>query len=134
MRILSLALGLLATGCATTITGVLQDTSGAAVYSQEARVNISPLLTNDSSATSQMLTVSEDGSFSSADVEPGSYLVEALVPGFAPSSQTVQVQSDQHLTLKLRSLKKIQSGTISTGDDVEFSRGSGGADLMPPNL
>lgn len=120
-------------GCTTTISGNLTDHAGRPIFSPDARVNISSLKGTALQET-QVVRVEKDGSFLSLDLKPGQYLVEALVPGFLPESKSVKVDSDQSVVLQLQQVETAKAGTIGTGHHVEFSRGSGGADLMPPNL
>ena len=120
-------------GCTTTISGNLKDHAGQPIFSPDARVNISSLKGAELQEA-QVVRVERDGSFLSQDLKPGQYLVEALVPGFLPESKSVTVDSDQSVVLELKEIETAKAGTIGTGHHVEFSRGSGGADLMPPNL
>ncbi len=121
--------------CATGISGKLISENGDPIAVADGRVNISKLGGTNESRATEAVRIAKDGSFASTgDLSEGSYLVEALVPGYSPASATVELSKAQDLVLKLRPIAPVQTKTIGTGEGVEFSRGSGAADLMPPNF
>ena len=134
-----IALGLAAmvyVGCATTISGTLaaKDPKQKIDY-QNARINISRLDKANVSAENYVVAVDEEGAFETAvDLEKGRYLVEALVPGFAAESKTLEIQSSQEIHLKVTPLDSPATSSISPNMNVELGKGEGGATLMPPNL
>src|SRR4051812_12054868 len=78
--------------CAPTLAGQLKGSDGALVASPEARVNISGLSGNAADAAPLVVEVDANGKFSTdAKLAPGPYLVEALVPGYAPESKRVML-------------------------------------------
>lgn len=128
--------GLMATiyalsGCAPTISGNLLSTNGDVIMSPEARVNIVPISSSEDEP--QVLEVGSEGEFKTTEtLKKGFYLVEALVPGYAPISVKVDVQKSENILLKLSPAKKIKNGSFGYYDELDEGRGQGGATLVPP--
>lgn len=130
---LSLIALLLVTGCATSISGHLRTFEGGAVYSDEARVNVVSLV--DIEKEPQVLKVEKDGYFKTNEsLDKGQYMVEALVPGYKPMSIKLNVEKSESILLKLSPAKKVEKSTIKYHEDLDESRGQGGATLVPPMI
>ena len=134
--------------CAPTMAGRLVGAGGEPVSGREARVNISSLspakaVANDQDAAateveelrSVIVDVGSDGVFkTTAALAPGPYLVEALVPGFAPESRRVMLGETEDLEIQLKPTAKVVPGVISANMSADPGRGAGGATLTPPSL
>lgn len=132
-----LVLGVLSlSGCATTISGTLvaKDPKNKVDY-QNARVNITRLDKTNVAKENYVVTVDDEGGFETViDLEKGKYMVEALVPGFAAESKTIDLKSSQEIHLKVSPLEDPSTSAISPNMNVELGKGEGDATLMPPNL
>lgn len=132
---LSLALALAACGCAPTLAGQLKGPGGEVVTSPEARVNIVSLAPGADAQGVVVAEVDGDGAFAtSADLAPGDYLVEALVPGYGLVSERVRVGETEKVELTLKPLPKAKTGAIGANTGLDAGRGAGGATLTPPSL
>jgi len=132
---------LLVAGCAPTMAGRLTTQAGALVSSPDARVNITSLTPHGADAPAALVVaVAGDGTFSTrAELPPGDYLVEALVPGYTLASKRVKIgddadSDDTRLTLTLKPLAQTKVSPIGVNTAVDEGRGAGGATLMPPSL
>lgn len=122
--------------CAPTIAGQLKGPGGEIVTGPEARVNVVSLANGDGSESQTFVAVVDDGGkFSlSEDLPAGDYLVEALVPGYAPASERVKLADAGHVELTLKPVGAVKAQAIGANVGVDESRGAGGATLTPPNL
>lgn len=154
MKNLAAILAVLATGaCAPTLAGRLVGPNGEPVTGADARVNISSLAApepiaataaatetaadTDTSGAVRSVIVDVDGGGAfktDAALVPGPYLVEALVPGFAPESRRVMLGETDGLEIQLKPSAKTVPGVISANMIGDPGRGAGGATLTPPNL
>ena len=134
VRMLTAAVVLFAAGCAPTLAGQLKGPGGIIVANKDARVNISSLATENPSPP-MVVEVDDGGNFSSSEkLEPGPYLVEALVPGFAPESRRVMVGEAYALEIEMKRVPRVHASTVGANVGAEPGRGAGGATLTPPNL
>ena len=119
-------------GCAPTLSGTLTDQSGGVIETTDGRVNITNL--KDPEGGSVVVNV-EDGVWSTdAELGPGDYLVEALVPGYGLVSKRITLSETKELKLILSPLEKTAPSVIGANMNGEIGRGSGGATLTPPKL
>jgi hypothetical protein len=132
----SLGLLLLLTACAPTIAGQLKGPDGGIVAGPEARVNVVSLANGtEGEAKTFVAVVGDDGKFSlSEDLPAGEYLVEALVPGYAPASERVKLDEADHIELTLKPVGAAKAQAIGANVGVDEGRGAGGATLTPPSL
>ena len=120
--------------CAPTFAGRLLNDAGEPIASSDARVNITNLSQQDP-PIAILSPVDGDGKFAARSLPPGEYLVEAIVPGYAVSSRSIEVRGGQPVAVDLR-LKQLASaaptaiGVGAAGD----GRGAGGAVLAPPSF
>jgi hypothetical protein len=122
----------LALGCAPTLAGKLTDQSGEFIASPDARVNITSLKNPEQGS---IVVKADGGSWSTdSDLEPGDYLVEALVPGYGLVSKRITLGETDELSLVLSRLEKAAPSAIGANMHGEVGRGSGGATLTPPKL
>jgi len=136
----ALVFGLVMSGlfssCALTISGTLKEPGGDAVYSPDARINVVKL--DPDSATEQVvevLEVEKSGTFTTkAGLSEGSYLVEALVPGYKSASVRLQVDSSKDVALTCTPLAAVATPSFDANLRLDMSRGQGGATLTPPRL
>lgn len=143
MRIL-IACAVLALGsaCSTTLSGRLQgpDLDGDSL--RDARVNVTRLDSASSNnpdsreePVSYILVPASDGSFASSESLPeGRYLVEALVPGYEPVSEQLQLDSSRKITLNLKPTGQAKARATDYNADPSASRGEGGAVLTLPQF
>jgi len=124
------------TACAPTLAGHLKGPGGEPVFGPEARVNIQPLDEAAEPGSTVVVTVDGSGAFTTdAELKPGPYLVEALVPGYGVASRKVTIGSDSEpVELKLAPLAKTKAKAIGANVDADGGRGAGGATLTPPSL
>jgi hypothetical protein len=119
--------------CSTSISGKLRSFEGNAIYSNEARVNVVSL--DSTELEPQVLTVKEDGSFTTSEsLEKGQYMVEALVPGYKPMSIKLNVEKSEDILLKLTPSKRVKKNSFKYHEELDESRGQGGATLVPPMI
>lgn len=134
MSLRALALSLIVTGCAPTLAGQLKGPGGIIVTSKEARVNISSLAPESTTAP-VVVEVDSSGRFAASEaLEPGPYLVEALVPGFAPESRRVMLGETDGLEIEMKPVPRARASTVGANYGGDPDRGAGGATLTPPNL
>ncbi len=122
--------------CAPTIAGQLKGPAGEVVTGPEARVNVVSLAKGEGSEPQTFVAVVDGGGkFSlSEDLPQGDYLVEALVPGYAPASERVKLADAGHVELTLKPVGAVKAQAIGANIGVDEGRGAGGATLTPPNL
>jgi hypothetical protein len=136
-------------GCFTALSGRLQDPSGKPISNSDARVNITKLNPDDSTASDDPVVceVDSSGQFAvSVDLVSGSYLVEALVPGYSIASKIILLDDKKKqspLVLTAKPLEKpvanavglrIKKGKAATSGNDDLSRGAGAATLTPPQM
>ena len=143
MRIL-IACAVLAMGsaCSTTLSGRLEgpDLNGESL--RDARVNITRLdpgsgkgSNSGDEVLSYILVPSSDGTFASSESLPeGRYLVEALVPGYEPVSEHLQLDSSRKITLNLKPTGEAKARATDYNADPSASRGEGSAVLTLPQF
>ena len=126
--------------CATTVSGRINGPEIGPDTLRDARVNVTRLdPPADSSQLDEpatvILTPDEDGTFSSnEDLPKGKYLVEALVPGYEPASQQVELSRSQKVNLMLKPLGQARAKASEVNSDPAASRGEGGAVLTLPQF
>jgi hypothetical protein len=139
MRIVVLIILLSLNACVPGVSGKLVATEGALAVSKDAKVNVTRLdhaSSDDSNFVPVFIgDVNPDGTFSvSLDASEGEYLVEAVIPGYAVSSQKVTLADQKEVTMQLIPVGKPNASMIGTNMDADVGIGSGGATLTPPNL
>jgi hypothetical protein len=133
VRFLSPALIALVGSCAPTLSGSLVAPDNLEVRYDNARINISSL--SSSQIESFIVPVENDGRFRIGEkLEKGRYLVEALVPGFKIASTELTLEKSQDVKIELVPLPKSTTKAIGINLNLDESRGTGGATLMPPSL
>jgi hypothetical protein len=138
MRVIVLALLLSLNSCVPGVSGQLVATEGALAISKDAKVNVTrlDLASADPETVSVFIgDVNADGTFSvSLGAGDGEYLVEAVVPGYAVSSQKIALSEQKSITMQLVPVGKPSASMIGTNMDADVGVGSGGATLTPPSL
>jgi hypothetical protein len=138
MRVIVLALLLSLNSCVPGVSGQLVATEGALAISKDARVNVTRLdlaSTDPETVSVYIGDVNPDGTFSvSLGASDGEYLVEAVVPGYAVSSQKIALSDQKSITMQLVPVGKPSASMIGTNMDADVGVGSGGATLTPPSL
>lgn len=121
--------------CSPTISGTLAGEKGELVVTPEARVNITSLASQEEPAKILLLNVSSDGEFYTKEkLEPGLYLIEALVPGYKAASVKVNIPTNEDIRLSLSPLKEIGPTSIDVNLEGDAGKGAGAATLTPPEL
>jgi len=93
-----------------TITGQVQDNSGAALANADVR------LTLIANATSRETKTNDSGTFSAPVIPPGEYAITVTAPGFADKTLTgITLRVDQTLNLTI----SMQPGTVGQSIEVE---------------
>lgn len=129
------ALTALCAGCVSTLSGKLVGPGGSLVVSPEARVNITPLDVGEDSAATVVVDVDSEGAFyTRADLAPGVYSVEALVPGFKITSENVDIRKTREVELRMIPVVTPKVAPVGANVDLDVGRGAGGAELTPPQL
>ncbi len=139
MRVVVLAMLLSLNSCVPGLNGQMVATEGTLAVSKDAKVNVTRLdlaSAEDPEAMSVFIgDVNPDGTFSvTLDADEGEYLVEAVVPGYAVSSQKIALVDQKSVTLQLIPVGKPNASMIGTNMDADVGVGSGGATLTPPSL
>ena len=128
-------LGVAGGGCAPTLAGHLTDGRGQVVAHSAARVNLARLGGGGPGKSVVVMPVDGQGGFETdVSLEPGTYLVEALVPGYGLASKRIELDEAARVELVLTPLKKTKAATVGINLEAGVGRGSGGASLAPPNL
>lgn len=122
--------------CAPGLSGQLVSSDGKLAVSADAKVNVTRL---DGPATDEASVfigdVGSDGTFAVVlQAAEGEYLVEAVVPGYAVTSQKINLNDDNTIVLQIEPVGKPKPSTISTNMGADTAVGAGGATLTPPNL
>lgn len=131
MKLGYLGLVLFLTSCATTISGTLVSTEGNNTTFKSGKVNI---LSLDNQSPSQVVDVAPNGEFTSKEpLENGTYLIEALVPGFKATSEKIRITESKIVTLKLVPIA-ADTQVIGVNSNLELGRGEGGAKITPPEM
>ena len=126
-------ISMLTWGCAHSLSGNLKDVDGKAVSALDGRVNVIRL--DGDGRTYTMAEVDKSGSFQlEDDIDKGSYLVEALVPGYQVTSIKIDITPPARVEFVLKKNAKISPVTLGTRLDIDDSVGAGGASLAPPKL
>lgn len=126
---------LIMSSCATKIAGELLDEIGQPVEHEHGKVNITRLDSNDSQAFHETIAINQDGSFESiADILPGRYLIEALVPGFKVTSMRIDIKESKYIKLMLSPIPPVQQKAIRANLELDVGRGAGAANINPPSL
>lgn len=119
--------------CAPSLSGQLLESNGEPVYHQDGRINIS-LIKPDQEQESFIVSLNKDGSFDSpGNLKSGTYLVEALVPGYRLHSKQVELQSSQKTKLVLEKLESTEADLIRYSGGNQ-GVGSGKVNLTPPQM
>lgn len=132
-------------GCATTVSGRLEGPDLGPDALRDARVNVTRLdasaaptnvdAMNPDETASMILVPEEDGSFvSTHNLPKGKYLIEALVPGYEPVSQKIDLTKSQRINLVLKPIGQARTKTLDINNDPAASRGEGGAVLTLPQF
>jgi hypothetical protein len=121
-------------GCAPALQGVVVDQSGLQITSSEGRINISRLDAPKQQMSTMVLEIQANGRFQSqGSLEAGSYLVEALVPGYKLMTTQVKLEKSQELTLTLQKLPAGQQNTIRYSE-TQHGIGAGKVTITPPQM
>jgi len=121
--------------CATSISGRIASHPQHPWKTTEARVNISRIAGEGSAPAPTVLEPDSSGAFKVRGYfPPGTYLIEALVPGFKIASKTVKIDEAKGLVFQLSPAPAARPGTIGANLDVDAGRGAGAATLWPPEL
>lgn len=132
---LFLSLLALLASCAPTLSGQLMDDQGEPISAENGRVNVLQLTNVKEQPVSHVLRVDRTGSFESDRKLPaGSYLVEALIPGYKIESVRIDVDGSKELSFRLKKLSTLSPELVGSGQDVDPDKGAGGASLTPPKL
>lgn len=133
-RLKMMFLGLILSGCATTIKGkvVPSDAKSPLVG---GKVNVQRLDAANGPRLSLVTDLAPDGSFETpGDLPPGEYLVEPLIPGFTSESKTVKTSDGHDLLFKASPLAAPKRSAIGARSDAMPARGEGAAVLTPPQM
>lgn len=128
---------LLAVGCQSTLGGKLVDKQGDPIKANAGRVNITALDRKDDSEQSVAFVVDVDknGYFTvKRSLPKGSYLIEALVPGYKATSIRVDLEGNDKISLQLEPIPAAPAKSLDANLNVDVERGVGEATLMPPEL
>ena len=135
---LAVMCSIIVASCSTTLSGTLTSENGEKgelVVTPEARVNVTSLASKDEPAKILLLNVSNDGEFYTKEkLEPGLYLIEALVPGYKTASVKVNIPATEDIRLSLSPLKTMEPSAIDVNLDNDAGKGAGAATLTPPEL
>jgi len=130
---------LVLSSCAPSLAGQIRGNSGEIIASREARVNITRLDTPSDGVQAVnnvvVAVVDQSGRYATTESLPhGHYLVEALVPGYAPQSKKVDLADKATVDLTLTPVVTAKIQATSTNSHVDEDRGAGRATLTPPSL
>ena len=119
-------------GCATTISGQLVDSTGKEIKVDDATVNVSSLSGQN---ISEIIEVDIEGYFSSkASLPDGSYYVEVLAPGYKINGLQVEVSESRNLIFKMRKTSSQSIKGLSIEATKDYSKGNGNATIRPPQF
>lgn len=134
LPLLTLGLVLSTPGCAPALQGIVVDQSGLLIKSADGRINISRLDTPDEPMSTMVLEIQANGRFQSLGSLPaGSYLIEALVPGYKLMTTQIALEKSQEITLTLQKLPAGQQSTIRYSDS-QHGIGAGKVTITPPQM
>lgn len=127
---------LIMNSCSHPIAGKLLDEFDQPIASKDARVNIVSLDQNNEQPVRIVKEVNQNGEFViDENIPKGTYLIEALVPGFSIESQKIAFNKASKVIIVLKRLSKIeQNNAIHSHLNIPAGRGEGKASLTPPNL
>ena len=127
-------LGALVSSCTPSLQGQLLTEESVTFDPSQSKVNVTKIDSPPNAKPfSLVLDVASDGRFTTTEkLAPGTYLVEALVPGFAPASQRLVMEKDTTLTVNLKRTGSTVVSPVGMGD--QYNTGSGDANLMPPQM
>ena len=127
-------LATLVSSCTPSLQGQLVAEQSVKFDPSQSKVNVTRIDSRPNAKPfSLVLDVASNGRFATSDkLAPGTYLVEALVPGFAPASQRLVMEKNTTLTVNIKRTASTVVAPVGMGD--QYSTGSGGANLMPPKL
>ena len=120
-------------GCSTTITGSFVNTSGAQVNPREGKVNIVRIFPK-TPYVSYISQININGIFHLAEVKPGKYFIEPLIPNYRSKSKIIDVRDNIQVVLEVNKRKSDTAKSINLNMNIDSSRGSGTAKISPPNL
>jgi len=121
--------------CQTSLSGRLTDTQGEVVTHPDARVNVTFITSTRSAGVTEILTVNDEGRFvSNKPIEKGRYILEALVPGYRPTSMRLQLEETKDITFKLVPVPRVKRKTIGVNHGALSGRGGGNVNINPPQL
>lgn len=126
---------LMISSCTTTISGTIVQEDGKHInQTKSAKVNIS-FLDQENSDWNEVVDLDIDGTFTTnKDLQPGYYLVEPLIPGYAINSVRLFVDQDKVIKIIAKPLREQSSKLIQIQKSTKLHRGSGGAQIAPPKL
>lgn len=132
MKLVLLLAILSLSSCKTSLSGIVES-SGNIVTTTDASINLTNL--QDGRATAFLTTIAQDGKFEFPQNLPkGTYLLEALVPGFELYSVRIDIEKSRKVKLQLVPLGDLKSKSFQAGARIDSSRGEGGAKINPPKL
>jgi len=122
-------------GCSSSFSGKVLLLDGVTQVGTDARVNLTRLDGAIATEDVHVIVVAPDGTFSTdKELPTGSYLVEALVPGYKTNSVTIDSATQKTVELKLEPSSRTRASVIGIGNSLDAGRGAGGATLTPPQL
>lgn len=132
MRHLIITAGIFLSSCAPSLSGKIFD-GKELINSTDGRINVVSL--DNDKKSYFIIQVQEDGSFSlDKNIEKGTYLIEALVPGYKILSKKIIIDKSKELRLHLKPLKAKKDLAISVNPEGDTGIGAGKATITPPNL
>lgn len=125
--------------CAPGLSGQLASSDGLLAMSRDAKVNVTRLDVGsgaeDGAASVFIGDVASDGTFAvTLQAGEGEYLVEAVVPGYAVTSQKINLNDGNTVNMQIEPVGTPKASAISTNMGAETAVGAGGATLTPPKL
>ena len=125
--------------CAPGLSGQLVSSDGMLAMAKDAKVNVTRLDVGSGSEeapTSVFIgDVATDGTFAvTLQAGEGEYLVEAVVPGYAVTSQKINLNDGNTVKMQIEPIGQPKASAISTNMGSETAIGAGGATLTPPKL
>lgn len=126
---------ILVPACTTTLNGRVSSSGPKQINTADARINVTRLEGDVTGQGMDVVALSSDGSFSlDNELEDGTYLLEALVPGFKPNSVRVNGKQTDPVIFELESSGDDVARPISLAPTLDAGRGAGGATILPPQL
>lgn len=119
------------TSCHTYLSGELKTLQDEPMKAN-GTVNITSLKKSPPISTTAQVV---QGQFETEDSLPeGTYLIEALVPGYQIHSTKIDLSSASHIDLKMTPLKKPNIKGFKPHLTVPADKGTGAASLLLPNF